>query len=122
MLTRIFTRQPDTFPCLPAQASAPVPKQPEPEIIEIFLSPNVNWAYIAWWRSVNKNFCIYCHCRLDDGNRTVDHIVPMEQCRKLLFRDLRASFNQINTAPCCFACNMKKGNKLLFNEQQPLSL
>jgi 5-methylcytosine-specific restriction endonuclease McrA len=46
--------------------------------------------------------CAYCGVILDEKNRTIDHIIPI---------DRGGTPESRNVIACCVECNIKKGNK-----------
>lgn len=46
--------------------------------------------------------CLYCDCKLADGNRSHDHMTPLV---------LGGVHSASNIAPCCIRCNTMKGSK-----------
>ncbi len=48
--------------------------------------------------------CIYCGCKLDQENFTVDHVIPLSS---------GGSNNISNLVPACIECNRKKANKTI---------
>lgn len=49
--------------------------------------------------------CFYCGCELNDSNRTIDHIVPIN----------KGGTNDIkNLVCCCHDCNQVKGGETIF--------
>ena len=52
--------------------------------------------------SNNSNLkCIYCECKLNEGNATTDHIIPISE---------GGNNSKINLMVCCFSCNNERGN------------
>lgn len=50
--------------------------------------------------------CLYCESKLNDGNATADHIIPISR---------GGNNTQINLVVCCKNCNNERGN-MDFNE------
>ncbi len=46
--------------------------------------------------------CKYCHCKLTNNNRTVDHVVPLSK---------GGEHSKDNLVPCCRSCNSRKNAK-----------
>lgn len=54
---------------------------------------------------VKSEECFYCGAKLDDSNRTIDHIVPIA----------KGGTNDIsNLVCCCHNCNQIKGGETIF--------
>lgn len=48
------------------------------------------------------NRCLYCDCKLNDKNRSHDHMQPLAR---------GGLHSAVNIAPCCLDCNSRKGAK-----------
>jgi hypothetical protein len=55
--------------------------------------------------------CIYCHKPLTDETRTRDHIISVWWLKRNVPFEFRRDFCVMNIAPCCSACNTRKGNR-----------
>lgn len=49
----------------------------------------------------NKRHCYFCKCRLNNSNRTIDHLIPQAR---------GGSNSWYNKVWCCFKCNNEKGD------------
>ncbi len=61
---------------------------------------------IIWTR--DKNLCCYCHTFLKEGERTVEHVIPLSE---------GGGNNSENLATACRPCNLersKKGNVIIY--------
>lgn len=80
-----------------------------PQYTDIIMS-GINWAYIAWWNSINRTYCIYCHTLLTRDTWTKDHVISRHHLR-LVDSYFTSYLNQMNLVPCCPACQNEKGSK-----------
>lgn len=104
---------------IPVDSAAPADPSPHgpatmPAEIARIVSLKINWAYIAWWSSINRTFCIYCHTLLTRDTWTKDHIISRKQLN-LVDPYFRGHINQINCVPSCPDCNTEKGDLSLYD-------
>lgn len=98
-------------PLLPAHALRTVPDEVPAPVLDFTRSLPVNFAFVRWWLSCNRAFCIYCHARLDNNTRTRDHLVSRATMRAHDFSErFIGKFHEMNVAPCCTVCNQAKGS------------
>ncbi len=76
----------------------------EEAIIEGETHFGINWDYVIGKRMDRKR-CFYCMFRLNNKNKTKDHLVP-----KAILGAYGYKVLPNNTVPCCYRCNNMKAN------------
>lgn len=69
--------------------------------------------YHATYEIHGKETCFYCGCKLNEENRTLDHMYP---------RDFGGISITNNLIPCCMECNQQKNNMTMEEYFQYLSI
>lgn len=85
---------------------------------EAIANAPVQWVNISWWNTIHPDLCIYCHCQLDESNKTKDHLFSTWWLKRNVSFEFRKRFCVMNVAPCCAACNTRKGNRNVHEWQE----
>lgn len=86
---------------------------PMPSVIRLRYYVNAPRRNVAWTR-VNvlrrdHYTCQFCGHKLPTHEATIDHIIPVSQCKKLGVNPN----TWMNTVACCRKCQQRKGNKTM---------